>query len=365
MTVGNPHSGRNGTADCEVFLRTTTTVPTRSVPAFHLLLFCYLTLFISTLTITVTTTVDGPASTTDLAVVTHVETTTASTETVVEEQTTTVADTLTVIDTVTQTIQPTAVKARGIKDPLRPYPPYAWVACGSFERYQSACSRVGITPTTVTVAPAKTVTATKTVQVGGVATSSTTVTVASSVTATTLVTKVVTVTTTDATVTSTATATATAVPDANIVANGGFESGTLEGWTVAQNSTATVVSPGYNSGFSLRLGPLFGRLESSVTTTFVGTAGTTYSCQFDWMIQEYLLGENALLPSIRLLINEEIKASPFLRTGRQGVWDSFRSSFTYVSTGSDVARIMAYSAQAESAGVNFAFVDNVSCVPAA
>lgn len=324
-----------------------------------------LTLFISTFTTTVTTTVDSPASTTELAVVTHVETTTASTETVVDEQTTTVADTLTVIDTVTQTVQPTPVKARGVKDPLRPWPPYAWVPCGSFERYQSACSRVGVTPTTVTVAPTKTVTATETVQIGGVATSSTTVTVASSVTATTLVTKVVTVTTTDATVTSTATATATAVPDANIVANGGFESGTLAGWAVAENSTAAVVSPGYNSDFSLRLGPLFDRLENSVTTTFVGTPGTTYSCRFEWMVEKYLLGPDALLPSVRLYINEEIKASPFLRTGQQGVWSNFRSSFTYVSTGSDVARVMAYSAQAESAGVNFAFVDNVSCVPAA
>jgi hypothetical protein len=308
----------------------------------------FLTLLVSTFTTTVTTTVDGPASTTQVDVVTEVETITASTETVVEEQTITVTETETVIGTVTQTVQPTVVAARrGLGDSeRRKYPPYAWAACGSFERYQSACARVGVSPTTVTVAPTTTVTATETARIGGVATSSTT--------------------TTNATVTFTVTATVTAVPDANIVKNGGFESGTLEGWAVADNSTAAVVSPGSNSAFSLRFGPLHGMLRHSVSTTFVGTPGTNYSCSYDWMIEKYLIDSMAHLPIIRLHINEQQKTNTFaFGTSQYGAWMKTRSTFGYESTGSDAVRIMAYSSQPESAGENFSYVDNISCVPAA
>jgi hypothetical protein len=108
-------------------------------------------------------------------------------------------------------------------------------------------------------------------------------------------------------------------------------------------------------------------LRHSVSTTFVGTSGTNYSCSYDWMIEKYLIDSMAHLPIIRLHINEQQKTNTFaFGTSEQyGAWMKTRSTFRYESTGSDAVRIMAYSSQPESAGENFSYVDNISCVPAA
>ncbi|KAK3303019.1 uncharacterized protein B0T15DRAFT_261401 [Chaetomium strumarium] len=318
-----PNAGRNGTADCEAYLRFTTTV-------------------------------------------TAVETVTASTETLVRDQTTTVAQTLTVVETVTatQTVPPASsgsvvfVRAAAAKasEKKPEIPPYAHGHCRSFEQYQSACSRIGVLPTTITVAGA---------------------TVQTSVTATTVVTSVVTVPTTNAavslTTTATATVTATSTPETpNIVPNGGFESGTLDGWTVADNTTGEVVSPGSHSSFCLRLGPMDGGGRETgpfplhqVRTTVSATRGANYSCSFEWAFERYVLSAMNHLPALYVYVNGAIVATPFMR-GQPEVWQTWRAQFNYTSMGEDLLEFMAYSAQdASSRGENYFKLDNVVCVPAA
>jgi hypothetical protein len=137
--IGSAVPTRSGAADCSSYLAVTVTPATSTVT--------------STVTIrptVLTTSVDTRYYTTS-------ETTTVSTETdttIVQETQTASTET----DFVTITVSdPAELKARQATQTSSTYPAYA-SPCSAWDRYVSACSCVGVFPTTITVATPITIT---------------------------------------------------------------------------------------------------------------------------------------------------------------------------------------------------------------
>jgi hypothetical protein len=177
-------------------------------------------------------------------------------------------------------------------------------------------------------------------------------------------------------VTATATATVTATPETpnnNIVPNGDFESGTLAGWTVADNTTAAVVSPGgSNSSFSLKIGPLDNGGQQAPpfpwhrvwTTLSPSRSGANYTCTFEHMFDQYILGAHNELPAGLIFVNGARTQNFFLRDSA-GVWSTWRAQFTYTSEGEDVLEFAVYTGQNATVGENYFSLDNIASLPAA
>ncbi|EGS17198.1 uncharacterized protein CTHT_0065140 [Thermochaetoides thermophila DSM 1495] len=192
-------------------------------------------------TATETVTTDGPAVSTEIHVVTETEIV-SSTQSRVVELTYSVTGMVTVTQTVTTThtvTTPISTVVRKAKRDEPEVPGYA-SKCKSFAAYQSACSRLGVFPTTVSVAESTaTVTVTETLVPEWTATGTTTVTVTESAVETVDITTVTSYTFTTSTVTATATTTAIVIPQLEILGatfgTADITSYALTNWKVGSN----------------------------------------------------------------------------------------------------------------------------------
>lgn len=143
-----------------------------------------------------------------------------------------------------------------------------------------------------------------------------------------------------------------AISSANLLTNGGFETGDFTGWTVTPassesvlfitNTPANVYSGTYAAAFAAT-----GAFDDTISQTFATTAGATYTVEF-WLQHPYPVSSNDF--------NVSLNGTHFGLVNA-GYFDYTEYSFTVTATGS--SSTLSFAGR-ENSPNGFYYLDNVS-----